>query len=522
MIEQKSREELRKFRRGLRSMTAHSHVRMNRRQCRKLFFALFLGRDASVISKILAAGANPNIYTGDSLMPLQMAVANGDLEVIRVLVGAGAKMGVIKDAMDSGVMPFAARMASAGVMRYLLGLGGDPMARHYVGSAHMSALHLAAREGHHDTLRAMLEAGGKPQEHDTNGHTPAHMVLIEALAQADRTGVLRPNLKPEDWLDFLDLEKLHSLRQFGYEIDDDFLSVSLLTRNRAQKGCVGVAIDMGLSPRSRLHMRDPVTGKFRWLPVMDGLAIAGNLSGYVEAIGRGMAPCQEPLYLAQLVKSAVRRGDLSGLHELRELGVFSAVRCADLLDDVYSSAVNVVSQSNVKLLDFLESVGIACDVDGGVVAASAIAGVRTEFKVYGPATEWLLRRVPNALSIPIGSSGLTAMHYAAAKGDVAFIQYLVAQGGDPSIETENGEQPLKNALEGKHLDAVVYLATVTRTDLRQPLWGKGLFQYFSGRRAVPKETINYLKLFVASQQALLEGAGNEDLPSPVRKRGLSL
>lgn len=522
-----TRAQLRQFRNRSRIKMTYRHVAVDRRQCRRLFMAILLGHDSTRISQLLAAGANPNVFNYENQMPLQLAVLGGNFDVIRVLIEAGAKIGVVRDAVCSGVMPFAARHATPQVMRFLLSLGGDPMARNYGGSNYnMSAVHAAARHGCKETLRVMLEAGGDASMSDSEGWSPARLVVHEAFVIAQKTSPLRPNPTDDDWLDYIDFEKIQCLRDFGYDINEDPPLLKTMLSDHRRGEAVGAAISMGLSSGAKLHVLDPSTKKFRWVPVMDALALSGHVSGYVEALRGGMEPCVAPEYLRKLVVAGVRRGDIGGLQDLGEAGVFSRLDLHALSLDVFSDAVSMIPKdgdsSHTRLLDALESWGFDCNVDGGLAAASAIATIRPERKTYAQVVDWFLVRSPNALGVPVREDGLSAMHFAAAKGDVEFMKFLVSRGADPAVESFQGERPLKLALECKQLDAVIYLSTVTKTDLKQPLWGKKLFDYFNGRRGVPKEEINYLKVFVASQEAMLAQSESQEVSSPHRRRGLSL
>ena len=101
---------------------------------------------------------------------LHVAAEKGHVEVVRLLLEAGAK----QDAVDSNgatALHRAAKRGHSEVVRLLLEAGADTGRTNDVT---VTALHLAARGGHLEVVRLLLETGAKQDVVDSNGKTVLH------------------------------------------------------------------------------------------------------------------------------------------------------------------------------------------------------------------------------------------------------------------------------------------------------------------------------------------------------------
>ena len=107
--------------------------------------------------ELLAAGADPSVRNRYGVMPLFLACANGNEELVRALLQAGARAG---ERSGGGVSPLmtAARTGCVGPVKALLEAGAHAAARDAKGQ---SALMWAAVEGHSEVVEILLQAGAE-------------------------------------------------------------------------------------------------------------------------------------------------------------------------------------------------------------------------------------------------------------------------------------------------------------------------------------------------------------------------
>ncbi len=114
--------------------------------------------DVAGVQSLLADGADPNAARGDGLTALHLAADAGNLEIARLLIGAGAQVGVTT--RIGGYMPIhlASGAAQAPLVDALIEAGADPGA--VTSGSRVTPLHLAAKafEGE-STVRVLLEHG---------------------------------------------------------------------------------------------------------------------------------------------------------------------------------------------------------------------------------------------------------------------------------------------------------------------------------------------------------------------------
>jgi ankyrin repeat protein len=121
------------------------------------------GRHSDVVKLLLAAGADPN-RDSFGLAPLFLASENGDLDSVKALLAAGAKVGAPLRAIDedmkvrdgdTALMACGSAGGKASVVRALLAAGADVNAKAKNGK---TAVMQAAAAENVEVLRALLEA----------------------------------------------------------------------------------------------------------------------------------------------------------------------------------------------------------------------------------------------------------------------------------------------------------------------------------------------------------------------------
>ena len=134
--------------------------------------------DVIEISRLVEQGANLEQRDPAGRTPLHLAAFNSHGAALEALASAGGDMNALEnDAYD--VITISAVAGDLEMMKLALSLGGNPgnITSPYEGTALIAAAHL----GHHDVVRALIDAGA-PLDHVNNlGWT----ALIEAVVLGD-------------------------------------------------------------------------------------------------------------------------------------------------------------------------------------------------------------------------------------------------------------------------------------------------------------------------------------------------
>lgn len=138
--------------------------------------------DRQAVRALLAGGADVNAPQGDGMTALHWASERGDIELARMLLGAGAAVEPATRIGGYAPLHLAARSGSTEVAKLLLEAGADPLsAAQGTGAA---PLHLAAASGDPALVALLLERGANPNAQDRDwGQTP--LVFAAALNRAD-------------------------------------------------------------------------------------------------------------------------------------------------------------------------------------------------------------------------------------------------------------------------------------------------------------------------------------------------
>ena len=151
--------------------------------------------DADAVRALLEEGADPDLAQGDGLTALHLAAREGHLEIVDILIGAGAEAGATTRIGDYTPLHLAGGAGHADVVGALLDAGGDPGA--VTTSSGVTPLHLAAeaRDGE-GAVRLLLEHGAPVNARERSaGQTPL-MFAAAAGRSASAAELLRHGADP--------------------------------------------------------------------------------------------------------------------------------------------------------------------------------------------------------------------------------------------------------------------------------------------------------------------------------------
>lgn len=185
-----------------------------------------------MVKWLLAKGANPNVKCTSS--PLHNAVNKGNVEIVKILLDAGAKT-VLSDPCRQPL--FNASRASGEIVQLILSAGADPNVEcdptpllefaddgntagvklllangadpNFQSSRRRkrTPLHFAANKGLVAMVESLLEAGADPSLHDERGQTPLDLAVAGGHAMAAKAiqATMSPLSSAEDKLDSISL-----------------------------------------------------------------------------------------------------------------------------------------------------------------------------------------------------------------------------------------------------------------------------------------------------------------------------
>lgn len=158
-------------------------------------------RSLAAVQALLAAGANPNSAMGSGETALMSAARAGSVEIVKALLARGADVNAVEKSFGQTALMFAAvenhpdviaALAEGGAavnassekittpeLKIPKNLVTEP-ARGSFPKGGMSALHLAARQGSRDAVRALVKAGANINQQQPEGITPLIMAIFNA------------------------------------------------------------------------------------------------------------------------------------------------------------------------------------------------------------------------------------------------------------------------------------------------------------------------------------------------------
>jgi ankyrin repeat protein len=114
--------------------------------------------DVAAVRSLLKSGADPNAAQGDGLTALHVAAGEGNLQIVELLIEAGATVDARTNIGAYTPLHLASQSAHIAIVRELLEAGADPRA--VTTNTGVTALHLAAKAiGGEGVVKALIDRG---------------------------------------------------------------------------------------------------------------------------------------------------------------------------------------------------------------------------------------------------------------------------------------------------------------------------------------------------------------------------
>lgn len=131
------------------------------------------------VKALIEAGADVNDRELDRPFVMSVAIRNGKIDIVKVLIASGCS---VDDSADR-VLHDAAATNRVDLME-VLWVSFENIDVNLVDSEGRTPLHVAAVRGHVESLRFLISIGGNPDVCDCNGWTPLHFAAAEGHIEA--------------------------------------------------------------------------------------------------------------------------------------------------------------------------------------------------------------------------------------------------------------------------------------------------------------------------------------------------
>ena len=375
-----------------------------------LWIACSTNSSAAVVHQLLAAGANPNLAPNTGETPLMWCARAGALESVKDLVAHKAQVDAREKSADQTALMWAAAARNPEVVKTLIEVGGDPRARTKVTSelVYKGFRYITAPPAHAEGIIDHAKRGG---------FTP----LLFAAQQGDR-------------------QSADALLAAGADVNDadaSGASVLLVATHSGHGDLARLLLDRGADPN----------------------AAGAGYTPLHAAVLRGDAALVKTL----LAKGADPDAKLQSGTPVRKYGVDYALSAAWIGATPYWLAAKFAEPAIMRLLAESRADTRQAIQDGTTPLMAAVMDgqgqgdrrerFQTEAQVAAVAPTQEATTV-NAvtLALELGadvnaatSSGDTALHIAATRGQLPVIKLLASAGASLDAKNKRGQTPLAAA-----------------------------------------------------------------------------
>lgn len=369
--------------------------------------------DVAQVRALLADGADVNAAQGDGMTALHWAALDGREEMVRVLLYAGASTGAITRLGSYTPLHLASRNGHAGVARELLDGGADPAP---VSATGVTPLHFAAAAGVPGVIETLIEHGADVDAAEpAKGQTPL-MFAAAAGRLAAVSSLLEHGANYEIASTVVDFQARGEA-----DGEDQRRRTELMLALRKARGEEEVQAPRGDPPATQNQRRDP----------NQTFSEDSKAKGQAQEGEQAAAEKTEAAAAAEKPAEDAARSGIPDPDDPKPAADAEPRTPPGSTEQPLGFADLVGKQGGMTALHYAVRDGHAAVVEA-LVAAGADVNERT------------------------GGDKSTPLVVASVNGQYDIGIYLLAQGADPNLASEDGVAPLYAAIANRWAPKALY------------------------------------------------------------------
>jgi ankyrin repeat protein len=210
----------------------------------RLFEVCRRGGTDPEVKKLIADGADLAAVDADRRTPLRLAVMNRQLPIVRALLAAKAEVNAA-DARGETPLMSAAQLGDARLITMLLSAGADANAVTVGANSGITALHIAARNGHAEVAQLLIQGEASVDAATQAGKTPlmvaawqGHAEVVEVLIEKGANVKTVVDREGQTTL-------MHAAHDGNVSIVNTLLQRGALAKQKSNSGATALAIALG-------------------------------------------------------------------------------------------------------------------------------------------------------------------------------------------------------------------------------------------------------------------------------------
>ncbi|XP_058455291.1 uncharacterized protein LOC131432792 [Malaya genurostris] len=372
---------------------------------------------------------------------LHLAVQTGSIHIVRVLLAAGSN-GLRSDIFGKTSLHYASRYGHAEISEYLQSYYTDIDINDHIFRTPLQIDTVVGSSVFNEVKYAQSQLVNFVNKQDNNGKTCLYyaaeqknwnLACILLLNGADSNA-----LNGEKQKKLLLYASAQSRSAYAYQFHKLWPVVGLLSLKVPD-----AVLDYDEGYRyPRLLSSFFVHGHIKVVDALLG-AIA-DVEKRLRILNKGDNSCT-PL---DHVNNTVELSDSDHLQAIKYLLGHGATNTMNNVNHIYLTLLSAASQGHIETFKYVENQGQKKDFNTYI----GIATVKNRFNIVKYLWE-------NCRKFTTTDSGITALHYAADRGNLKMIKYLCDHGANVNTAASDGRTPLHYAAEEKRLDVIKYLVS---------------------------------------------------------------
>jgi len=399
-----------------------------------LYMAASSGK-ATKVQEMIDAQVSPDVRVARGKTPLLVAVERNHIEVVRVLIQAGARVNV-DDWENTTPLLRAAQKGRRTIAIELIQHGAGVNAR---GPGRITPLIAACEHGHTKTARELVKNGADVEAADAEGRTPLMIAIMGGQSEAELFLREAGATRGQDEADLIVAAELGREKTVKGLLPTADVNAVGFQRRSALFGASAEGhsevVDLLLEAGADVDLRGPR----RTAP----LQVAAR-AGHADIIGRLLAAGAMVDLPGDRRRTALMEAAQADEMEVLEtlLKVGANVNAADIRG--YSALMLAAEEGNLEVVDALLGAGAEVNALGPEDQTALMLATRA-----GQAECMNALLTAGAMVDAKDADGATSLIQAAGLGDLDSVEALIASGANVNAADHSGNTPLMASILGQ-------------------------------------------------------------------------